>query len=361
MPTATEDDARSTQHPGAKPVELQHVSSFGSTVAPDTHEAILQGLNQWLPCPHEFVVGRKTYLGVDNFDGTEEEWNAAPMIFKPGPPVHPSNEALRQDAAAEIARIGGRIAGTVSDATIHTAGTPRLGARLTFSDPDVRALHAAGHLGQSTGYDAATYPTGYLDGKVVPSHILLFDMRYGVPPNDPKTMFLNLGETDMADDTEVKGLLSQILDGIKGLKAAPAAHANTPPPDESARLLEQANLAKKKADEDLAAANARLLEFENLEKKRAQDAADARWLEVKNTIPAGLTAKPEDETKERQAFEADPAGYAIKMIHANTNRAPDRQAQGASHANMGAPQKTDEERLAELGYTSLTVSGGEPA
>ena len=365
MPNATDADARATdQQGGGKKAEIQHVSSFGpaGTVPPDTHDAILQGLNQWLPTPHAWVRGGKTYLGVRNFEGTEAAWDQVPLIYVPGRPVHPNNQALRENPDAEIARIGGRIVGGIAGSAITAAGTPHLRGSLSFDDPEVVRLHGEGNLGHSTGFDALTYPSGHMAGTVEPSHVLLFDLREGLPPNDPKAMFLNVGDPSMADD-ETKGLLTKILEGINGLKPAPAAHVHTAPPDDTAQKLEQANLAKAQAEKENADLKAKLLEYENTEKKRAQDAADARWLELKNTaIPKGWTHTPEKEAAERAEWEGDPVGYAMKLIHANTQQGGGKKAEGVSHVNTGgAPQKSNEEKLADLGYTSLTVTGGAEA
>jgi hypothetical protein len=360
MPTASAGDARATQHQDAEAVELQHVSSLGSAVPPDSHEAVLHGLEQWLPTTHRFVSGGKTYLARDNFAGTEPLWDLVPLVYVPGSPVHPSNAALRTDAAAELARIGGRVVGSITGTAIPAAGTPRLSSHLNLEDDEVRAIHAAGRLALSTGYDARTFPDGTLAGKVEPSHVLLFDSRWG-SPNDPKVMFLNLGDS-MADD-DTKGLLTQIRDLLKGPQPAAFTHTLEPPvavDTETARKLELANTAKTEAEQKLAAAEAQLAEYRNAEQKREVDAREARWTEMKNLLPKGLTHTPEKEAALRKEYETDPAGFALKIAHANLNAPQGRQAQGASYVNAQG-EKTDEQRLGELGYTSLTVSGGAEA
>lgn len=358
MPTATAGDARAEPPSvGAQPVELQHVSSPGSTLAPDTHEAILHGLEQWLPTTHSFVAGGRTFLARDNFAGTEPLWDRVPLVYAPGAPIHPSNAALRTDPAAELARIGGRVVGGMTGTALLAAGTPRLSSHLNIEDDEVRALHAAGHLALSTGYDARTYPDGTLAGKVEPSHVLLFDSRYGAP-NDPKVMFLNTGEP-MADD-DTKGLLTQIRDLLKGPQ--PAAHTHTLEPlvavdTETARKLEMANAAKTEAEQKLAAAEAQLAEYRNAEQKREADARDARWVEMKNALPKGLT-HGDKEAALRTEFESDPAGFALKIAHANLNAPKGREAQGASFANA-QPGASDEERLTKLKIPSISISRGE--
>lgn len=356
MPSSDHDERAIEPSVGAdgRLIQTQHVSSFSADpLAPGTHEAILHGLNQWLPTTHSWVDGGKTFLGIENFRGTEPLWDGVPAIFVPGPPKHPSNAALREDPAAEIARIGGRICGAHMGTAIHAVGTPRLTTFCNFTDPEVQALHTAGYLGHSTGYDARTYPDGRLSGQVEPSHILYFDTRHGVP-NDPKIMYLNLGETNMADD-ETKGLLQRILAKLEGPQ--PAAHTNVQPPDDSARLIEQANLAKVAAETEAADLKARLAEFENLEAKRKQEAADARWVEMLNILPKGMTHKA-DEAALRSEFEADPVAFAVKAVHANTAD-HGKQAQGASYVNATAPGATDEERLNKLGIPSISIAGGE--
>lgn len=350
-------------------IESQNLASFGNieAVPVGSHDAILQGLDQWLPSTHAWVKGGKTRFGVQNFKGTESKWDQVPLIFIPGKPVHPNNQALRENLDAEIARIGGRIAGSVSQTAIQTAGTPRLQAHLSLDDPEVQSLHADGHLGQSTGFDCLTFPSGHLAGTVEPSHILLFDLRNGAP-NDPKTMFLNLsGETDMAEnDPEMKGLLAKLTSALEGFGKGPApvAHTNVAADESAAKLAEQAqmielaNVAKATAEAELEAAKAKLAEFANLETQRIAAEKEALWLEIKNTMTLGSTYKPEDEAAARARWEADPSRFALDLVHANLTRAPAKGAQGASFVNTAAAGASDEQALADLGYPSLEISGG---
>lgn len=331
--------------------ELTNLFSLG-TVLNDTHEAILQGLNQWLPAPDAAIAGGKALLEVENFAGTEQAWDQAPLVFTPKSPEHPKIRAFDEDPARELSRVGGRIVGSLKDTTVHTVGTPRLAARLAWSDPEVEALHKSGNLGISTGFSTYASPSGRLIGKVDPSHVLLFDSRQG-PPNDPRTMFLNTGVNEMTED-DTKGILTEIRDWIRGQKAAPVALTNARP-DETAQKIEIANAAKLAAEAERDALKARLIELENLEKKRTADAAEARWIEMKNLLPKGLTHTPDAEAALRKEYETEPAKFALKIAQANLRKAPARAAEGSTSSTGTA---SIESRLSDLGIPSITISGG---
>lgn len=348
--------------------EIQNLESFGNieAVPADTHDVIFQGLDQWLPTTHQWVKGGKTRFGVRNFEGTEVQWDQCPPIFVPGKPEHPNNAALRENFDKEIARINGRIAGSAANTTLLAAGTPRMQTQFAFTDPEVQNLHAQGLLGVSSGFDCFTFPSGHLAGTVEPSHYLLFDLRNG-SPNDPKTMFLNLcGELNMAENDEIKGLLAGFTSALKefGRGPTPAAHTNVAADESAAKLAEQANMielanvAKATAEAELEAAKAKLAEFANLETQRIAAEKDAKWVEMKNILTIGSTYKPEDEARLRTEMESDPIGFAIRTVHANLTKAPAKGARGASFVNVKTAEASDEQTLADLGYPSLEISGG---
>lgn len=337
--------------PQLEKTELTNLFSPG-VVSLDTHEAILQGLNQWLPATADTIKGGRVKLEVANFTGTEPAWDKVPLVFTPHRPEHPKPRALLENPDRELDRIGGRVVGSLIGSTVHTTGTPRLAAQLAWADPEVSRLHAEGNLGISTGFSVYATPTGRLNGAVEPSHVLLFDARQG-PPNDPKTMFLNTGENSMADD-ETKGILTEIRDWIRGQKASPLAVTNTAP-DDTAQRIEQANAARLTAEKERDELKARLIEVENLEKKRTADAAEARWIEMKNLLPKGLTHTPDAEAALREEYETEPARFALKIAQANLRKAPARAAEGSTSSTGTA---SIESRLSDLGIPSITISGG---
>lgn len=355
--------------PAGKWTEIQNVASFGNVevVPASTHDVVIQGLDQWLPTPHTWIPGGKVFFGSTNFEGSEPKWNAVPEIFVSGIPEHPSSKALRENQAAELARISGRVVGKPTGTEIIKAGTPRMQSKLSFADAEVQNLHAQGFLGQSTGFDCPTFASGQMNGMVEPSHILLFDLRKG-SPNDQKTMFLNTkaGEEIMGENDEIKGILSKLTSAIEGFGRgpAPAAHANVAADESAAKLAEQvknleiANTAKATAEAELEAAKAKLAEFANIETKRLVDEKETRWLEIKNTLAIGKTYKPEDETSTRAAWENDPVKFALDLVHESLAKPPAKGAQGATFANTSPAGASDEQALMDLGYPSLEVSGG---
>lgn len=337
------------------------------------HETVLQGLNQWVPTDLPWIPGKKAYYSVSAFEGTEPEWDNVPLIFTTDKrPKHPSDKALRENAAAELARVNGRIAGKLSGSQVHTSGTPRLSSRIQFSDPEVQEYYNLGKLAHSTGFSAASLETGHIVGRVKPSHVLLFVRGEHAEPNDPKAMFLNT-------KPEHSGIWSEIHNSLKSLVSlfekagqpvemnnlqAPEDKKMTPDP-ELTKQLEFANLKLQEKDSALAAKDkeitdlkARVTEFENLKKSIEDEKKNARWAEMKNCLPKGLTHLEDEEKKLRTEFESDPGAFAIRMLQHGNTRAQPKGKDGAEFVNT-KQVATDEARLTKLGIPSLTISGGE--
>jgi len=258
------------------------------------------------------------YYGVDNFAGTEPEWEARDLVVfvPPGKKVeHLDHAAFTNDPLREVDRLGYRIAGRLNNTRIVTdQGAPRVTTQVMLDDAEAKRYADKRQLGLSDAFDA-NISDGKLSGKVKPNHVLLFlkcagksDGFCGIP-NDKGAQFNNLskGENTMADD-ETKGLLQSIRDQL----------ANKENPLKS--TVDNLNTEITKRDAQIAALtkeNAALKEsktaLDNLMAERENSAKEARWQEVMNLHQPGLFHK-EKEAVERAAFEKDNAGWLMAHI-----------------------------------------------
>lgn len=181
------------------------------------HKVILQRLNSWL----EYEDGT-AFLALDNFAGTEPDWNKVLLIYGQ---THPDMRALVEDPEAELKRSGAVIAGRLTDAEVIPTGQPRLEAVTLFTNPEIEQLWKEGKLGVSTGFFAKQLPdgSGNLEGKIQPNHVLLFEMDDENQPRDKGSMFLHKKEVDMEKEFKNEGRviseknktrLKGLLDGL---------------------------------------------------------------------------------------------------------------------------------------------------
>lgn len=372
-PTGNDSDQVRDIVPGSDESGETQILSFSNVaiVQDDTHEVILQGLNQWLPTKHPWVKSGKAFYAVKNFQGTENLWDTVPFIFVPpgSKPQHPVNANLAGNLDAELKRIGGRIGGKFIQTRVVTSGTPRLASKIQFTDQEAKRLYEEGKLELSTGFDAELYENGFLSGKVTPNHVLGYVPEGSVEQNDPKAMFLNTKENgeNMAEDAEMKGILSKILSVLERFGPAPAPIQNTGDKmtEELTKKLELANAAIVEKDKTLAAKDAeiadlksRVTSLENIKAEAEKREKDARWAEIKNTLPKGACHKTEDEAALRKDYEENPAGFVLKALQLQNTKPEGTKKEGVQFQNTGDPSVTDSDRLAKLGIPSLTVMGG---
>ncbi len=174
------------------------VVAFGDAIthAVSSHETILQTLNRWMT----FENGRKLFYGVENFEGTEPNWDNAPLIFAKN---HPDVEQMRRieegDIDSVLEEIGGAICGKINSSTVTRAGQPRLSSQISFYDPSMEARYNKGELSLSTGFFCSPGDDGSLHGKVRPNHVLVFIQDERTQPRDLGAMFLNKQEENMTD------------------------------------------------------------------------------------------------------------------------------------------------------------------
>ena len=307
------------------------------TFSHSSHDVDLQRLDILLPYPG--TASGKLKYDIDNFSGTENGWDKTLAVYVPkGVPIqHVDHAAFARDPHGEARRLGYRIAGHHENSKVLTgSGEPRLISKSVFTDPEADQYAREGALSLSTGFDAHISPEGLISGKVAPNHVLYFHRNdktvFGTPatPNDLGARVNNLSESEMADDPEVKGMLSYIKDAVTPKENPLQKTVDNLTADSAAK---DAQITALKAEnESLKTAKTAL---DNLMAEQANKAKDARWMQVKNLLKPGLYHKPEDEAKLRESFETDPATFMIAHI-GNLQTAKPTPAQGtAAVGNLG--------------------------
>lgn len=79
---------------------------------------------------------------------------------------------------------------------------------------------------------------------------------------------------------------------------------------------------------------------------------ESQWQKIKNSIPKGLTHKPEDEAKVRTEFESDPYGFAVKLTEfQNTVDTPVEGVEFQNQSELDEVKKTEQaaQELREIG------------
>lgn len=190
------------------------------------HQVVLHGLDTWRDYSYPDGTKKLLYFGVDNFSGTEPDWNNTTLIYGT---KHPS-ASFRQNKESALEECGGREVGSFKDATTILNGSPRFEGSFSFNDSEVQALHDSGELQFSSGFLADIDDEGKLVGKVVPDHILVFKKsKDGLQPQEPLSFFLNATATETHMDAESKGYLKSILEVLgKLVPKQPVLNAITP-------------------------------------------------------------------------------------------------------------------------------------
>jgi uncharacterized coiled-coil protein SlyX len=278
-----------------------------------THTAVLQTLNQWRSLQRENGVTQNAFYSADSF--SETNWAGIPLILtKRG---HPTIQ-YKDDPSRALKSCDGIVIGTVRGASVDSTGTSKFLGDLEFSDPDAERLHTEGKLTLSTGFRANFLPTGEITGKVVPDHVIVFEPTDSFRPQDMGAMFLNatMAGDAMAENIEIKGILSQILETLRGVFSreeltsalnATTADIGSTKMETTIEALTTTIAERDKAVADitgkLTAMETQVKAFQEAEQKRAAETNDALWENVKkNALLPGQYHKPEDEAKLKEMF-----------------------------------------------------------
>jgi len=281
-----------------------------------SHDITLQRLDTLLP--YAGVASGKLKYSVDNFAGTEQAWDRTLAVFVPEgiPAQHVDHTAFARDPHGEARRLGFRIAGHHSNTRVisNGPGEPRVVTTAVFTDPEVDQLAREGKLSPSSGFDARILPEGLMDGKVQPNHVLYFHRNaktvFGTPatPNDPGAMVNNLSEGTMADDPEVKGMLSFIKDAVTPKENPLQKTVDNLTADLTAK---DAQIAALKTENEALKADKQALD--NLRAEEAKKKEDEEWAQVKNLHQPGLFHK-DKEAIEREAYTKNKAGWLMAHV-----------------------------------------------
>jgi len=280
-----------------------------------SHDVDLQRLD--INLPYSGTASGKLKYAIDNFAGTESEWDRTLAVYVPkGVPIqHVDHAAFARDPHGEAQRLGFRIAGHHENSKVLVgSGEPRLVSKSVFTDPEADQYAREGALSLSTGLDAMITPDGTIVGKVRPNHVLYFHRNektvFGTPatPNDLGARVNNLSEEIMADD-ETKGTLSKILEAVTPKENPLKATVDNLTAEVQKRDAKIDALTKE--NEALKAAKTSL---DNLMAEQETKAKDAKWAQIKNLLKPGLYHKPEDEKALRDAFEADAGEFMIAHV-----------------------------------------------
>ncbi len=353
------------------------------TFSHSSHDVRLQRLDTYLP--YTGTPSGKLKYTVDNFAGTEKAWDNALAVFVPeGVPVqHVDHTRFAHDAHAEAARLGYRIVGHHADTKVidQGPGEPRVMTKAVFTDPAVDRLAREGKLSVSSGFDAEIIPgEDRMAGTVTPNHVLYFirnePTAFGTKatPNDLGAMVDNLQEqtpentlpgTRMIETEETKTLLEKIAKKVDNIRE----HVVPKPEDLQAAVD---NLRKESEDKTAEITTLRHQvtekdttitelqkskdQLDNLLAQKAEETRNQRWQEVKNLYKPALFHKTDDETRLRNEFEQDPAGFVLANV-SNLAPAPAKQeAQGKSAiGNVDSMEKIDTRKAAGV-YDATTKS-----
>ena len=326
-------------------------------------------------------------MSFDAFNKTTQSWEGIPVIFARD---HPDMTGFDTNPTTELARIDGRVVGSVFSPDVVQSGAPSLRANLGVTDPEVNAMIDEGKISLSTGFRATKLGDEDITN-VRPHHVLLFvenEIR-GDMPRDLGTAILNketagaslfasesreprievINMTGAENDSGTPGKLDKILDALaefknmlSGKDSVSANEADgditnvtnketdkTMSPDNSAEI-EALNkqvaehtasidvLNKQIAEKDSTIAS-KDSEIESLNKRIADLSkfkADQEWLEVKNKfdIPAGLLDNGgEAELRKLKAENPDAFYNKIFDAKAEADKLASKDAEGEEFAN----------------------------
>ena len=280
------------------------ISSY--TQALSSRTAILQTLNR---------VISGVCFSVTPFAESVNAWEGIPVIYAQD---HPDMHALMSDPLAELARIGGRKVGIVTNPRIERAGHPRLMADTQIYDPVVNDLIDKGQASLSTGF-YATDNNYKITGNVIPNHLLVFKESLFDQPRDLGSGFLNKNSSE---------IYIQEINRSENMTEKPPSNDLEPPvtltADQIAKLdkidveqfLNMQKQLKDKLDQSGAVIQEQYQRLKDQEAKLnafAQMEKDQKWKNLERKLPKGLVTGPE-ALKTRDWLNKDPEGLMMHVI-----------------------------------------------
>ena len=147
------------------------------------HDAVLQVLDR---------ESNGVFMGKEHFEGTEEQWEAVPVIYAK---THPDPEIVAKNLEEALKQVEGKITGSLKNVHLETAGQPKLMGTLDITEQDVDKQVPEGKLGISTAYFSRMTEgkdgVKVVNGPVVPNHLLVFPITDTEQPGDKGAFILN--------------------------------------------------------------------------------------------------------------------------------------------------------------------------
>ena len=351
-------------------VSVAHLEAFAFR----DHEAILQTLDR---------ESNGIYLAREAFESNLGDWEGVPVVFAQD---HPDPDAFAENPEMALEKVKGRMVGTVRNPSIDMTGHPRLMAQLAIDDDDIDRLIDEGAANEapvslSTAFRCPAEEDGdriTLTGPVDPNHVLLFVEEGDSQPGDKGAFILNRqndeheaqnllrrlgtlitnltkrkvttmsnddehtheeedeeeeeevseeeGSPEEEDEEEVEEI-DEGEDRRPDSKSTPQEEDKDKPGTVAAlsAALEEANGAITALRAENAQLRAAQAQFEHLEK-------DQKWLEMKAHLPKGMV-HGDNEAESRKEFEANPAGFALKVLRFKDETEAPGGREGAEHIN----------------------------
>jgi len=346
------------------------LSNGGMAVSADFKNTIVQTLDATIPKPDK--PEEDVYYSKEAFQKAVDEgmMDNTKIILTDG--IHPFNfELFERDPEEAMRQIGAEDAGVLLDPRVELEGQPRLMGNFHLTNPKAVDLWKAGNLSLSTGLNCLTTPNGEVKGRDDISeitdfnHIIVFP-RDKANPRDKGTFILNsepVGEDVTDENNKAKAALIALWNTMFPKESPPAepekkvAAGNSEEQSmvsekelqdarDAAKALELKNSDLEKTVkeqgqkletlgkqvETLTATNS---EYKNAEDKRKQAERDATWLELKNSLPKGLTATPADEKALRDEAEGDPLAFSKRLTALKIQNSTQKQGSGTGGNDEG--------------------------
>jgi cation transport regulator len=329
------------------------------------HDVILERLNQTL----HYQDHGDIFYSPQPFQDSINNWNGIPIIFAND---HPDFLAFDENPEQELKRINGAIVGKITSPQVQLAGTSRVVAKFQIENLVIENLIKSSKLAHSPAFRFKADAKNNLT-YVSPHHVLVFIQDALNKPRDAGAMILNKIEaTEMANKDPTKEDMDSMLDfmkanpgmmdkatmdkmytamdganqkeymkgvlkdlqshpemmddemknmmkGMKNKDREQETIDTMGKEDELSKQLEISNKEKETLtgtieglEKEIANKNEQLKVFAQKEADRLKIESDARWQEIKNKLPVGLTHKEEDVANLRKDWESNKDAFYMK-------------------------------------------------
>ncbi len=327
------------------------------------HDVILQRLNQKL---HYKDYG-DIFYPVQLFQEMGNQWDNIPIIYAKD---HPDFDLFITNPILALQQVNGSIVGKITNPKVELTGTSRFVAKFQIDNPVIENLIKDGKLAHSTGFKGTTDANNTLTS-MIPNHVLVFTEGN---PRDAGAIILNKKEIDieMANKEPTKEEMDAVLkttvlkNMLKELQSHPEMMDDEMKTmmkdmknkeqetidtmgkeDELSKQLEISNKEKETLTEtiegfkkEIANKDEQLKVFVQKETDRLKTESDARWQEIKNKLPVGLTHKDEDVVALRRDWESNKDAFYMKhFVNAEHTMLPGEEGKSIANQELDAKAK----------------------